>query len=184
MSERKKIDRRDFMRGAAAVAFSGVTWAAVGPKAEAKYWQLDPAKCTQCGRCETHCVLTPSASKCFHAYEMCGYCDLCGAYLRQGVRNINTGAESQLCPTGAILRTFVEDPYFQYKIDEELCIGCAKCVKGCADFGNGSLYMQINQNICVNCNECSIARACPSDAISRVPASRPYITKDGYMPKQ
>jgi electron transport complex protein RnfB len=141
-------------------------------------WQIDPFKCTQCGQCKTNCVLTPSASKCVHAYVMCGYCDLCGGYLRQGVKTISTGAENQQCPTGAITRKFVEEPYFEYTIDHNLCDGCAKCVKGCADFGNGSLYMQIQQDLCVNCNDCSIARTCPSNAISRVPADHQYIPKD------
>jgi Na+-translocating ferredoxin:NAD+ oxidoreductase subunit B len=141
-------------------------------------WQIDPLKCTQCGQCKTNCVSTPSASKCIHAYIMCGYCDLCGGYLRQGVKTISTGAENQLCPTGAITRKFVEEPYFQYTINEALCDGCAKCVKGCADFGNGSLYMQIKHDLCLNCNDCSIARNCPSDAIQRIPAEQQYIRKD------
>jgi Na+-translocating ferredoxin:NAD+ oxidoreductase subunit B len=151
----------------------------LGRKAAAKgyVWQIDPFKCTQCGQCKTNCVLTPSASKCVHAYEMCGYCDLCGSYLRQGVKTIDTAAENQLCPTGAIKRTFIEEPYFEYTVDENLCDGCAKCVKGCADFGNGSMYMQIKQELCKNCNDCSIARTCPSKAISRVPASTPYLPK-------
>jgi len=88
-------------------------------------WQIDPLKCTQCGQCETHCVLTPSASKCMHVYEMCGYCDLCSGYLRLGVKDLDTGAEVQLCPTAAITRKFVEHPYFEYTIDENLCTGCA-----------------------------------------------------------
>ncbi len=140
-------------------------------------WQIDPYKCTQCGQCKTNCILTPSASKCTHAFKMCGYCDLCGGFLRQGVKTISTGAENQLCPTGAIKRRFIEEPYFEYTIDEKLCDGCAKCVKGCGDFGNGSLYMQIRHNLCVNCNECSIARTCPSNAVVRVPADQPYIRK-------
>lgn len=141
-------------------------------------WQIDPLKCTQCGQCKTNCVLTPSAAKCVHAYPMCGYCDLCGGYQRQGVKTISTAAENQLCPTGAITRNFVEEPYFEYIIDEALCDGCAKCVKGCADFGNGSLYMQIRHDLCVNCNECAIARTCPSDAISRIPAEIAYLEKE------
>jgi Na+-translocating ferredoxin:NAD+ oxidoreductase subunit B len=141
-------------------------------------WQIDPFKCTQCGQCKTNCVLTPSASKCVHAFQMCGFCDLCGGYLRQGVKTISTGAENQLCPTSAITRKFVEEPYFEYTINEDLCDGCAKCVKGCGDFGNGSLYMQIRHNLCVNCNDCSIARTCPSDAVIRVPAVTPYLQKD------
>jgi electron transport complex protein RnfB len=38
--------------------------------------------------------------------------------------------------------------------------------------------MQIHHDLCVNCNECSIARTCPSHAIIRVPATDPYIRKD------
>jgi electron transport complex protein RnfB len=91
--------------------------------------------------------------------------------------SLSTGAENQLCPSGAINRTFIENPYFEYSIDQETCIGCAKCVKGCGSFGNGSLFLQIQQDICLNCNECSIARSCPSGAISRVPAKQPYIPK-------
>lgn len=150
--------------------------------AQGYVWQIDPLKCTTCGQCKTNCVLTPSAAKCTHNYEMCGYCDLCGGYLRQGVRTISTGAENQMCPVGAIKRVFIEEPYFEYTIDEDLCDGCAKCVRGCLDFGNGSLFMQIHHNLCVNCNECSIARTCPSDAISRVPAHTPYIIKDRIGP--
>lgn len=145
--------------------------------AQGYVWQIDPYKCTTCGNCKTACVLTPSASKCVHAYALCGYCDLCGGYLKEGAKSISTGAEVQMCPTGAITRNFVEEPFFEYKIDEELCDGCAKCVKGCKDFGNSSLYMQIKQDICINCNECSIARNCPSEAVSRVPADFQYVVK-------
>jgi electron transport complex protein RnfB len=185
MNERKNKyqSRRDFVRKAGKIAV--IAPLAIIPVALLKkvsvsgyVWQIDPFKCTQCGQCKTNCVLTPSASKCVHAFQMCGYCDLCGGYLRQGVKTISTGAENQLCPTGAINRKFVEEPYFEYTINEDLCDGCAKCVKGCADFGNGSLYMQIRHNLCVNCNDCSIARTCPSDAVVRVPAVSPYIQKD------
>ena len=183
MSERKKLDRRDFMRTAAAFSFTGATWMAVGQKAEAKYWQLDPAKCTQCGRCTTHCVLNPSAVKCLNQFDICGYCDLCFGYLQPGSRDLDTGAENQLCPTAAIERKFIEAPYYEYKIHEDKCIGCAKCVKACLVFGNGSFYLQIRQDICINCNECSIAKSCPSDCFSEVPESDPYmyLTGDTYL---
>jgi Na+-translocating ferredoxin:NAD+ oxidoreductase subunit B len=140
-------------------------------------WQLDPVKCIQCGRCATNCVLTPSAVKCTHVFAMCGYCDLCGGYFKQGTTTLNTGAENQLCPTNALKRRFIEDPFFEYTIDEELCIGCGKCVKGCNSFGNGSLQLQVKHNRCSNCNECSIARNCPAEAFSRVPVSDPYLLK-------
>lgn len=179
----KYQSRREFVRKAGIVIVASplvIVPVALSRKVSANeyVWQIDPLKCTQCGQCKTNCVLTPSASKCVHAYEMCGYCDLCGGYLRQGVKTISTGAENQMCPTGAITRKFVEEPYFEYTVNEDLCDGCAKCVKGCVDFGNGSLYMQIKHDLCVNCNECSIARTCPSNAISRVPSSTPYMLKD------
>ena len=115
-----------------------------------------------------------------HSFQMCGYCDLCSGFLRQGVKILDTAAENQLCPTAAITRKFVEEPYFEYTIDEELCNACGKCVKGCTDFGNGSLHLQIKHELCKNCNQCSIAISCPSEAISRVPSSQPYIPKAGY----
>jgi Na+-translocating ferredoxin:NAD+ oxidoreductase subunit B len=175
-----KINRRKFLansvRASVALGLGGL--AAVSLKTNASgntVWQLDPEKCIQCGRCATECVLTPSAVKCVHVYAMCGYCDLCGGYFKPETKTLNTGAENQLCPTSAIKRKFVEDPFFEYTIDEPLCIGCGKCVKGCSSFGNGSLQLQVRHNICVNCNHCSIARSCPADAFSRVPLDEPYL---------
>ena len=179
MSEAVKIDRRDFVRGAAAVAFAGGTYAASGESGESMVWQLDPNKCTMCGRCSTHCVVNPSAVKCLNQFNICGYCDLCFGYLQPGSRARDTGAENLLCPTSAIKRTYIEDPYYEYLIEQEKCIGCAKCVKACFIFGNASFYLQIHHDICINCNECSIAKACPSDAFSKVPKSNPYIYLTG-----
>jgi len=143
-------------------------------------WQIDPYTCIGCGKCATHCVLNESAVKCVHAYVMCGYCDLCTGYFVPEPKALTTAAENQLCPTGAIIRTYVEDPYFQYTIDEPLCIGCGKCVKGCNAFGNGSLFLQVRHDRCLNCNECAIAVACPSQAFRRVPVDNPYMMKDTF----
>ena len=140
-------------------------------------WQLDMTKCIQCGRCATNCVMSPSAVKCTHAFAMCGYCDLCGGYFKPGTKTLTTAAENQLCPTNALKRKFIEDPFFEYTIDEELCIGCGKCVKGCGAFGNGSLQLQVRHDRCKNCNECSIARNCPSQAFTRVPANKPSLMR-------
>jgi electron transport complex protein RnfB len=141
-------------------------------------WQIDPDQCVACGNCATHCVLDESAVKCVHSFPMCGYCELCTGYFEPDPIALNAGAENQLCPTGAIVRKFIEDPYFEYHIDEPLCIGCGKCVKGCTTFGNGSLYLQVMHDRCENCNECAIAVACPSRAFRRVPADRPYLLKN------
>lgn len=183
--ENKAQNRRDFIqsssRFALVLGIGGLGGMALtNAKADEYVWQLDPFKCTQCGRCADECVLKPSAVKCFHAYDLCGYCDLCGGYLKPGAIEMNTAAENQLCPTAAIKRKFVEEPFFEYTIDEDLCIGCAKCVEGCSSFGNGSLHLQIDQDLCVNCNQCSIASKCPSDAFSRVPSSEPYKVKGDF----
>ena len=170
-------NRREFLgilgRGAGAVAIGGVIGTLIHEsRARAasggNLWQIDPNKCVQCGQCATHCVLSHSAVRCFNYYPICGYCDLCTGYYLAKPNALNTAAENQVCPTAAIARKYVEDPYFEYQIDRNLCIGCAKCVKGCLDFGNGSFYLQIDHTYCKHCNRCSIAMDCPSNAISRV----------------
>ncbi len=177
--------RRDFLRAtvrSGALLTIGGMSVAMFERARGRdwVWQIDPYKCTMCGQCATECVLDPSAVKCVHTFPMCGYCDLCTGYFEPQPNSLNTGAENQLCPVGAIKRKFIEEPYFEYTIDESLCIGCAKCVAGCTAFGNGSLHLQIRRDKCVDCNDCSIARKCPARAISRVPADTPYLIKDGH----
>jgi Na+-translocating ferredoxin:NAD+ oxidoreductase subunit B len=177
MENNKTQDRRKFIQNGVRLSLllslGTISVAALRKVTTDDYvWQIDPFKCTQCGRCATECVMKPSAVKCIHAYALCGYCDLCGGYLKPDANARTTAAENQLCPTAAIERRFIEEPYFEYHIIEDLCIGCAKCVAGCTSFGNGSLHLQIIHDICVNCNECSIARACPSNAIKRVKGQR------------
>lgn len=176
------VTRRQFLRnGTRLAAMTGLgTLAGViagHSQAGTTVWQIDPAKCLRCDRCATHCVLEQSAVKCVHAHALCGYCQLCTGYFNPEPNDLTTAAENQLCPTAAIKRTFVEDPYYEYNIEEKLCIGCAKCVEGCNRFGNGSLFLQVRHDRCVNCNECSIAIVCPGDAFRRVPASEPYLLK-------
>ena len=98
MDEQKRIKRREFLNkgirlgigaGLGVIGVGLITRSASGKA----IWQLDPSKCVQCGNCATNCVLQTSAVKCVHVTTMCGYCDLCGGFLRQGVKNINTGAE-------------------------------------------------------------------------------------------
>lgn len=185
MMERQEdtsVTRRSFVKTGlntlAGLSLGGLSGFLIGrSSSEELVWQLDPNLCVQCEKCSTECVLSESAVKVVHSTSMCGYCDLCSGYLEPGAKSRDTGAESQLCPTGAIKRTFVEDPYFEYQIDEKLCIGCGKCVKGCGAFGNGSLYLQVRHDRCINCNECGIARACPAQAYRRVPASHAYLLR-------
>lgn len=180
--EESQMERRRFLkdglRTTAAICLGGLGGLLIGKsKSEDTVWQIDPDICTQCERCAENCVLALSAVKCVHAFDVCGYCKLCGGYHQPDAKNLDTAAENQLCPTGAIIRKYIEEPYYEYVIEEEKCIGCAKCVKGCSAFGNGSLYLQVRHDRCINCNECAIAKSCPSDAFRRVPASSPYLLK-------
>jgi electron transport complex protein RnfB len=184
MKDPKKLTRREFLSiGAGALsatALGGLFFSLSGRTAVADtVWQIDPEKCNQCGRCQTECVILPSAVKCVNQFKVCGYCDLCSGYLKPYAPELGTQAEYRVCPTSALKRTFIEEPYFQYTIDEPLCIACGKCVKGCAEFGNGSLFLQVRHDRCLNCNDCAIARVCPTNAIKRVPATNPYILKGG-----
>jgi len=185
MEKSKSKNRREFIQSGVrlslALALGSVSGLVLSKVSGDDYvWQIDPFECTQCGRCATDCVMTPSAVKCVHAYDLCGYCDLCGGYFKPDANELSTAAENQLCPTSAIERKFIEEPYFEYIINEDLCIGCAKCVEGCTSFGNGSLHLQIIHDICLNCNECSIARVCPADAIKRVKSDEAYKIKGDF----
>lgn len=178
-------DRRSFvadvLRVAGAIGFVGTAGFLSGRRSQSEewVWQIDPHKCIACGNCATHCVLDESAVKCVHTYAMCGYCQLCTGYFEPDPNALTSGAENQLCPTGAIQRKFVEEPYYEYSILAAKCIACGKCVKGCNAFGNGSLHLQVQHDRCKQCNECAIAVACPSQAFRRVPASHAYLLKRG-----
>lgn len=156
-------------------------FAVFGGQKKNTVWQIDPSKCVHCEHCATSCVLSPSAVKCVQSYPMCGYCRLCFGYFQPNAPALTSAAENQLCPTDAIERVFVEDPYWEYNIQEDKCIGCAKCVKACEMFGNASFYLQVRHDVCVNCNDCSIARQCPANAWERVPADQPCKLK--HKPK-
>ena len=184
--DKQPIDRRAFLgnglRTAGVMALVGSGGFLMGRSSEGDelVWQLDPDKCVQCGNCATYCVLDVSAVKCVNCFDMCGYCDICTGYFEMNYTALDTAAENQMCPTGAILREFVEgrsgQRFYEYTIDEPLCIGCGKCVEGCA-LMNGSLYMQVQHHLCLNCNECAIAVACPTQAFYRVPAAQAEILK-------
>ncbi len=182
----KPPDRRQFLTDGArwlSVAALGAAGGALAVQHSASAemrWQIDPNQCIACTNCATQCVLDESAVKAVQCFDLCGYCEICTGYFDPQYQKLDTAAENQLCPTGAVVRIFVEEKagqkFFEYTIDELQCIGCGKCVKGCA-LMNGSLYLQVFHDRCVNCNECAIAVACPTQAFVRVSADRPYRMK-------
>ncbi|NQU75720.1 MAG: 4Fe-4S binding protein [Planctomycetes bacterium] len=185
-----KRTRRDFLkacaRGAGVVAVGGVA-AGLTLRADAdKVWQLDPDVCTVCkdstnsagwGRCATECVLKNSAVKAVNNFDSCGYCFICPAYFDITSRQLDDGTfEGLICPQDAINRRLVGeadeyDPnnnFFEYTIDESKCTGCGLCVQHCKPpGGNGSLRLQVRHNLCEDCNQCTIATACPPTAFYR-----------------
>jgi len=183
MPEKKNnLTRRNFIRsgvrGACLLALGGgVGLLSSRSQTDDTVWQIDPYKCIACTKCATECVIEPSAVKNVNNFAICGYCEICFGYFELEPNAFNSGAENQLCPTNAIKRRFIEDPYYEYTIDESLCIGCGKCVKPCNAFGNGSFFLQVRHDRCLNCNDCSIASVCPADAFRRIPADKPYLLK-------
>jgi len=178
-ADERRMTRRDFVglvsKGAGLFLFGGLIGRLLHrSRGKGLVWQIDPSKCIQCGRCATACVLQPSAVKCMNDFSLCGYCRICFGFNTTDAAAIDEAAENQICPVGAIRRKFVEGPYYEYTIDRALCIGCARCVRLCKSFGNGSFYLQIQRDLCVNCNECAIASGCPAKAITRIPVEQAY----------
>jgi electron transport complex protein RnfB len=129
-------------------------------------------------------VLDQSAVRCFQFFDICCYCEVCTGYFDPEYHDLTSAAENQMCPTGAILRTFIEEKggrrHYEYSIDADACIGCGRCVKGCAML-NGALFLQVDQARCRNCNECAISVSCPTQAFDRLPKEQPYRLKATAM---
>ena len=119
-----------------------------------------------------------SAVRAVNDFHRCGRCCICPAYFdvrsQVGPDGLPT---KKLCPRDAITRTPIGevDPYdplnnfYEYTIDDELCNGCGRCVMECKDpAGLGSIRLEVRHDLCLRCNQCTIAQACPDDAYCRV----------------
>ncbi len=184
MKEQKTqgTDRREFIiKGARTIVALSVGgfggFLAAGSQPCKTVWQIDPLMCLGCEKCATQCFKSISAVKCVNSYDICAYYESCPAYFQPGTVHLNEGAENQLCPTGAIQRRLIEQTYYEYMVDETLCIGCGRCVRACKRNCNGSFFLQVHHDLCLNCSECGIARACPANAIDRIPFEQAYILK-------
>jgi electron transport complex protein RnfB len=185
--QKQPVSRRDFMRlgGRFAVGgiLGGIAWrvlAGVDPDFEIDQprgsyaWQIDPEKCSFCGKCATACVRQPSAVKAVNDQKKCSYCVICYGHIRN--KEIDSDmVESdgdKVCPENAVRRNNYcggSDGYFTYTIDHERCIGCGECALACNGHGSKSMFLIIRPDLCLGCNQCQIALECPDGAITRLP---------------
>lgn len=137
-------------------------------------WQINPDACTSCGLCETACVRKPSAVKALNDPKKCSNCVVCYGHITNKYIDsdqIDSDGE-RVCPVDAVSRINFsggKDGMFLYAQDPKICIACGKCAKRCNEHGTKSMFMAIRPDLCLNCNECAIAVACPANAIERIP---------------
>jgi electron transport complex protein RnfB len=181
------MSRRNFIRIAGQMA-GGAVLAGIGarvfspPAEDAEFipqerrfaWQIDPEKCRYCGLCETTCVRKPSAAKAVNDPKKCSNCVVCYGHIKNThIASAKIDAEGKrVCPHDAVLRKNFSggvDGMFLYSHDHAGCTGCGKCVKACNERGTKSMFLVIRPDLCLGCNECAIAVACPYDAIERIP---------------
>ena len=86
---------------------------------------------------------------------------------------IDCGNCVERCEVGALA---FDEHDKELKIDYKRCIGCGQCTKRCNEYGSQSMFLMIRPDLCLGCNECAIAVACPHAAIERVPRE----TADDY----
>ena len=183
--------RRDVLglaaRGAALLGLGGTAAYLASRSAAEGAWLLDPQKCVNirlgatgvevCDLCATSCVLDLSAVRAVNDHSKCGRCCICPGYYQVTSAVDAEGLPSErLCPRDAIRRFPIgevdpEDPannYYEYEIDEQRCNGCGLCSLGCKEpAGLGSIRLEVRHDLCLDCNRCAIAIACPDEAYVR-----------------
>jgi electron transport complex protein RnfB len=189
--KRDKITRREVLghaaRGAALVGLVGTAGILSLKSLKTHAWTIDPSKCINsklgevgvdvCELCATDCVLTLSAVRAVNEFSECGRCYICPSYFKITSAVGPDGLPSEkVCPRDAIKREAIgwidpDDPannFYEYTIDEIKCNGCGRCVLECKEpAGLGSIRLEVRHNVCLDCNRCTIATACPEEAYER-----------------
>lgn len=193
--------RRQFLvrlgRALGITALAGVAArVCLGGRADAEFiqpphrygWQINPDACTYCGRCATACVRQPSAVKAVNDQKKCSNCVACYGHLcdlKTPSAQIAT-TDKLVCPHGAVVRNHFFgglDGAYLYTIDADRCTGCAQCARECNVHGSKSMFLVIRSDLCLGCNDCAIARVCPSHAVERVPLYPIDDFRGEYMPE-
>ena len=182
-----RYSRRDFIRIAGQVSCVGVLGGIAyrvftGVSADAEFdqpttryaWQINNEKCTFCSICESACVRKPSAVKAVNDQKKCSFCVICyGHITNKTIDSDKVNSDGiRVCPQDAVLRRNYSgglDGYYIYSIDDERCDGCGKCAKFCNEYGTKSMFLIIRPDLCLGCNRCAIAEACPEKAVERIP---------------
>ncbi len=182
MSTRRNYLRRGGQVLGAAI-LGGAAWRSFSPPSESAEfisqarrfaWQIDPDKCLHCGICETACVRKPSAVKALNDPKKCSNCVVCYGHITDPhIESTKIDAEGErVCPVDAVTRINFSggpDGMFLYAQDPRRCTACGRCAKRCNDHGTESMFLAIRPDLCLGCNECAIAVACPHQAIERIP---------------
>jgi len=140
-------------------------------------WQINPDKCTYCGLCATACVRAPSAVKAVNDQKKCSNCVVCYGHIHD--RDLPSDRIDRdgrrVCPRDAVCRAALAgglDGAYLYTVKCEQCDGCGKCALECNLHGSRSMFLIIRPDLCLGCNDCSIARVCEAGAVERVQSSR------------
>ena len=197
-----KPTRRQFLVGLGrALGITALTGVAVrvwrGGKPDAEFiqpphrygWQINPEACTNCGKCETACMRRPSAVKAVNDQKKCSNCVACYGHLcdLKTPSSLIATTDKLVCPYGAVQRSRFFgglDGAYLYTIDADRCTGCAQCARQCNLHGSRSMFLIIRPDLCFGCNECAIARVCPSKAVERVPLYPADDFRGEYLPEQ
>ncbi|MCX7935061.1 MAG: hypothetical protein N3A66_07355 [Planctomycetota bacterium] len=143
-----------------------------GSLALRKIWQIDPDRCAFCELCARACVQKPSAVKAYNDQTLCSNCVVCYGHIANwNAASDQIDIQPTICPQQALRRRPLAggaEGYFLYEVIPERCNGCGRCAKECNRYGSRSLFLFIRPDLCLGCNECAIARVCPTKAIAPV----------------